>query len=137
MPVLTHRDSVDPTVAPCGAWHSRLSEAVIVCTACGLRIEGMNFTAACAEYVQHVTESHSSVSGHGAQSAGNEGLTDHSSRDLYGIVARLPFRQSHTPLNAGKGQESLSGGCRGAKPPALSAHAQRAPFTCQEPDKCQ
>jgi hypothetical protein len=31
-----------------------------------------------------------SMPGHGAHSAGNEGLTDHSSRDLYGIVARLP-----------------------------------------------
>ena len=78
-----------------------------------------------------------SVWGRDSNSAGNEGLTDHSSRDLYGIVAPLPSLNLSCALDAGKGQESLSGGCRGAKPPSLSAHAQSAPFTCQEPDKCE
>ncbi len=48
--------------------------------------------------------------GHGAQSAGNEGLTDHSTRDLYGIVAPLPSSSLavvHDALDAGKDVKSL------------------------------
>lgn len=56
---------------------------------------------------------------HGAHSAGNEGLTDHSSRDLDGIVAPLPLSVP-APLDAGKDQKSLSS--------ARRARGNRAPF---------
>jgi hypothetical protein len=39
-------------------------------------------------------------------SAGAEGLTDHSSRDLYGRAAPPSYRRSHLP-NAGKGSKGL------------------------------
>lgn len=48
--------------------------------------------------------------------AGNEGLTDHSPRDLYGTVAPL-----QTALeDAGKDKKGLSGGFRGRSPLSLS-----------------
>ena len=50
--------------------------------------------------------------------AGNEGLTDHSPRDLYGTVAPL----QRLLEDAGKGQESLSGSA--AKPPNLLGAAE-------------
>ena len=55
------------------------------------------------------------------KSAGNEGLTDHSSRDVRQRVAPLqPAR------NAGKGPKSLSGGL-GAEPPRFArCRRQRA-----------
>ena len=58
------------------------------------------------------------VWGHGKTRAGNEGLTDHSPRDLYGTVAPLQFG----PEDAGKDLESLSGPA--AKPPDLLGAAE-------------
>jgi hypothetical protein len=64
------------------------------------------------------------VWGHGKTSAGNEGLTDHSPRDLYGTVAPLQFAFE----DAGKDLESLSGPA--AKPPdLLGAAAGSARFS--------
>jgi hypothetical protein len=53
------------------------------------------------------------VRDHGKTRAGNEGLTDHSPRDLYGTVAPLQYAFE----DAGKDLESLSG--TAAKPPDL------------------
>jgi hypothetical protein len=53
------------------------------------------------------------VRGHGKTRAGNEGMTDHSTRDLYGTVAPLQFAVE----DAGKDLESLS--VPAAKPPEL------------------
>jgi hypothetical protein len=53
------------------------------------------------------------VRGHGKTRAGNEGLTDHSTRDFYGTVAPLQLDFE----DAGKDLESLSGSA--AKPPNL------------------
>jgi hypothetical protein len=64
-----------------------------------------------------------------AQSGSNVGLTDQTTSDLYGIVA--PPRSLEVPcaLDAGKDEKSLSGGCRGAKPPTHRTRAERLFFT--------
>ena len=62
--------------------------------------------------------------GHGKTRAGNEGLTDHSSRDLYGTVALL---QNVVAEDAGKDQESLSGSLR-AEPSRFAGDAAAPAF---------
>ena len=54
---------------------------------------------------------------HAATRGGNVGLTDQTTPDLYGIVVPLHSGVDVFAEDAGKETKSLSGGCRGAKPP--------------------
>lgn len=70
---------------------------------------------------------------HAAKSGSNGGLTDQTTPDLYGIVVPLhsvvdvvgfDFVVDVVAQDAGKETKSLSGGCRGAKPPTSRPPAE-------------
>lgn len=64
------------------------------------------------------------------KSAGNEGLTDHSSRDLYSV-----WPHSNLPGTLARVQR-VCPGVWGRSPQGLPAAEGSGPFTCHQPDNC-